>query len=96
MSISFRPHMSTKSMRRHRLQVRISHADQGMDILRRSSRQRTTAMTGLNNGSSRSHSVFTIIIEWEACAGREARKSCIYFIDLAGDTSCSLPCAQLA
>lgn len=54
-------------------------------MLRRSSKQRRKATTGLNYASSRSHSVFTLLVQWSPRAdGGEADFSKISFVDLAG------------
>lgn len=46
------------------MQVRVQDAPGAMELLRRSSRQRQKASTGLNLQSSRSHSVFGISLRW--------------------------------
>ncbi len=57
-----------------------------MDVLRRSTKQRRKATTGLNYASSRSHSVFTIAIKWADVSAEEPKRSHMYFVDLAGQT----------
>lgn len=41
-------------------QVEVGSADEALAVLRRGSRQRQRAETGLNYNSSRSHSIFTV------------------------------------
>ena len=45
-------------------QVQVQDAAGAVELLRRSSRQRQKAPTGLNTQSSRSHSVFGIALRW--------------------------------
>ncbi len=67
------------------LQVEVGSAEQGMEVLRRSSKQRRKATTGLNYASSRSHSVFTLSVQWTPQAsGGDPEFSKISFVDLAG------------
>ena len=67
------------------MQVEIKSAEQGMEVLRRSSKQRRKATTGLNYASSRSHSIFTLAVQWgPQAAGGDPDFSRISFVDLAG------------
>ena len=66
------------------MQLRITDCEQGMEILRRSSKQRRKATTGLNYSSSRSHSIFTVTVHWQAGPDGQRSSSRISFVDLAG------------
>ena len=70
------------------VQVEVADAGSAMEVLRRSSRQRQRAATGLNMQSSRSHSVFVITLRQpgdEACCGG----------DLAGESDVRAPDGSL-
>ena len=69
------------------IQVGIVCAEQGIEVLRRSTKQRRKATTGLNYASSRSHSVFTITIKWNEASAQEPGTSHMYFVDLAGQVA---------
>jgi Kinesin motor domain len=45
------------------LQVAVGSAEEALDALRRGSRARQKARTALNGASSRSHSIFTIVVD---------------------------------
>lgn len=66
------------------MKVPIVSAEQGVDVLRRSTKQRHKATTGLNYASSRSHSVFTITVKWSSNDAQGRDRSHMYFVDLAG------------
>jgi hypothetical protein len=83
----------------------VSSYEQMMKSLEDGSRNRTTAATKMNQTSSRSHAIFTVIIEQTilAEAGREesaleleqeVRKSKFHFVDLAGSERAKRTSAQ--
>lgn len=61
-------------------EVPVTSADEALEVLRRGSRARQKARTALNQASSRSHSIFTVMVD--SRQGGELRR--LSFVDLAG------------
>ena len=67
-----------------RMEQEARTAQEVFDLIAQANRNRATAATGLNDHSSRSHSVFMLRVEQENTATGAIRRSLLNVIDLAG------------
>ena len=63
--------------------VYVSSVREVMTVLRAGSRHRTINKTSMNEASSRSHTIFTIVLEQRYNDGT-SKTSCLNLVDLAG------------
>jgi len=65
-------------------QVEVHSADEVEDIMARGARNRAVAETKLNDRSSRSHQILTVMVEGLSVATHARTFGCLHLIDLAG------------
>ncbi|KAG2371582.1 Kinesin-like protein [Vigna angularis] len=73
-------------------EIEVNYAREVIQLLIQGASNRKVAATNMNRASSRSHSVFTCIIEsqWESQGVTHFRYARLNLVDLAGSESCSL------
>lgn len=66
------------------LQVSVVSTQDVLDVMERGQSNRATADTKMNERSSRSHSVLTVIVSGQSTVTRAMSHGCLHLIDLAG------------
>ena len=65
-------------------QIAVSHQQQVIEIMAHGSKNRACAETNMNERSSRSHQVLTVIVDGVSVANGATVHSCLHLVDLAG------------
>jgi kinesin family member C2/C3 len=65
-------------------QITVCCAEDVQQIMAAGARNRSVAETNMNERSSRSHQVLTVIVEGRVCATNAMTRGCLHLIDLAG------------
>lgn len=65
-------------------QLQVYSAEEVAEVMVRGSKNRATAETKMNERSSRSHQVLTVIVEGTNIVNRAKTRGCLHLIDLAG------------
>ena len=65
-------------------QVVVDHSSQVLEIMAKGSKNRACAETNMNERSSRSHQVLTVIVDGTTLSNGAVVHSCLHLVDLAG------------
>lgn len=66
------------------LQVRVASTEEVLEVMARGAAHRAVADTKMNERSSRSHSVLTVMVDGVSRLSGAATHGCLHLIDLAG------------
>jgi kinesin family protein C2/C3 len=66
------------------LQLEVQNADDVVALMARGASQRATSETKMNDRSSRSHQILTVIVDGFNTVTKAASHGCLHLIDLAG------------
>lgn len=66
------------------VQVEVHNADDVVQLMARGASQRATSETKMNDRSSRSHQILTVIVDGFNTVTKSASHGCLHLIDLAG------------
>jgi len=72
-------------------QVDVSSREDVMEVMEIGNKNRAVAETKMNERSSRSHSVLTVIVDGHNHITGQRTHGCLHLIDLAGAPLCLLP-----